>query len=154
MGQRGPIPNRSDDLARPRERKGSDQQSVTKGVARPATIPEADPEWHPIARMIWDAMLESGQSDFYQSTDWAVAYSLCEEISRYKEPLVNSKTGELYYKRSGQMFQTINAAMGDLLLTEAHRRRVRIELEAPVEEETPAALVAIQDYREGLGLEG
>ena len=42
----------------PRERKGGDNAAVTKGMSRPATIPEPDQTWHPIARMLWDATLE------------------------------------------------------------------------------------------------
>ena len=153
MGTRGPVPNRSEDLARPRERKGSDEQGVTKGVAREVTIPEPDPEWHKIARMLWDSLQNSGQSDFYQQSDWAFAYSLCEDLHQYKAPRVNSETGELYFKRSGQMLQTIYSAMSNLLITEADRRRVRIELEPPAEEETPAAVLALADYKNALGVE-
>ena len=152
MGERGPVPNRDDDLARPRSRKGGDQQETTKGTLYPATIPDPDPEWHPIALMMWDALLESGQKDYYQSSDWAFAYSLCEDLSRYKEPLVNHTTGELYYKRSGQMLQTIYSAMGDLLISEGHRRRVRMELTAPEPNESPLSVVAIEDYRASLGI--
>lgn len=153
MGARGPIPNREADLNRPRSRKGSDQQETIKGIAYEATVPEMDEDWHPIAKMLWQAMLESGQSDFYQSTDWAIAYSLCEDLTRYKEPQVNSKTGELYHKRSGQMLQTIYSAMGDLLLTEGQRRRIRMELAAPEDDETPASVTAIASYKQGLGLD-
>jgi hypothetical protein len=38
----GPVPNRATDLARLRERKGRDVQSVTRGVARPAKVPNTD----------------------------------------------------------------------------------------------------------------
>lgn len=148
----GPVPNREADLARPRARKGSEQQSVTKGVARPTTIPDADTTWHPIARMLWDSLAESGQADFYQQSDWAFAYSLCEDLHQYKTPSVD-RNGEQYIKRSGQMLQTIYSAMERLLVTEGDRRRVRIELEEPPQDETPAAVLAIADYRAELGLE-
>ncbi|AFV51325.1 hypothetical protein FDG66_gp05 [Streptomyces phage phiCAM] len=138
----GPVPNRESDLARPRERKGSDVQSVTKGVARPAKIPNADREWHPIARRLWDSLKTSGQQDYYQSSDWALAYSLCEDLSYYK------KSG----KRSGQMLQTIYSAFERLLVAEGDRRRVRIELHEPEDEGDTAAVVAIADYRQELGL--
>lgn len=42
---------------------------MTKGQSRPATIPQPDPDWHPIALMLWNAALESGQADFYESSD-------------------------------------------------------------------------------------
>lgn len=138
----GPVPNREADLARPRERKGSDIQSVTKGVARPAKIPNADREWHPIARRLWDSLKTSGQQDYYQSSDWALAYSLCEDLSYYK------KSG----KRSGQMLQTIYSAFERLLVAEGDRRRVRIELHEPEDEGDTASVVAIADYKKELGL--
>lgn len=146
MGQRGPVPNRSEDLARDRSRKGGDQQAVTKGTLREVVIPEPDPEWHPIAKMLWDGMVNSGQADFFQESDWAFAYSLMEDVTRYKEPLVNRETGELYFKRSGQMLQTIYSSMERLLVTEGDRRRARIELVEPESDEESAAVLAIADY--------
>ncbi|GIE98941.1 hypothetical protein [Paractinoplanes rishiriensis] len=140
---RGPVPNRSEDLARPRERKGKDIVTVTKGVARPSWIPDPDPGWHPIARQLWDALAVSGQSDFYQQSDWALAFSLCDDLSHYK----NSP------KRSGQMLQTIYAAMERLLVAEGDRRRVRIELDEPQDTGESAAVLAIADYRKELGLD-
>lgn len=142
MANYGPVPNRSEDLARPRERKGGDQQPVTKGVARPAYAPAGDPTWHPIATMLWDALQNSGQSDFYQQSDWAFAYSLCEDLSRYKDA----------NKRSGQMLQTIYSAMSNLLVTEADRRRVRIELDPDEPEQEPASVRVLAEYKADLGL--
>lgn len=139
----GPVPNREADLARPRSRKGSDQQSVTKGELRPVSVPNADRDWHPIARRLWDGLKSSGQADFFQNSDWAFAYSLCEDLSVYK------KSG----KRSGQMLQTIYSAMERLLVTEGDRRRVRIELHEPEDESTPAAVLAIAEYKKDLGLD-
>lgn len=151
MGARGPVPNREADLARPRSRKGADQQPVTKGQMRKVTVPRADPEWHPIAKMLWEGMKKSGQADFYQQSDWAFAYSLCEDLSMYKNPLT-AKDGTEYHKRSGQMLQTIYSAMERLLVTEGDRRRVRIELQEPEPEGTPASVTAIADYKADLGL--
>ena len=140
---RGPVPNRSDDLARPRERGGKDTVPVTKGVARPTSIPEPDPGWHPIALQLWHALAASGQADFYQQSDWALAFSLCDDLSHYKKSL----------KRSGQMLQTIYSAMERLLVAEGDRRRVRIELHEPEDDSEPAAVVAIADYKRDLGLD-
>lgn len=52
MGARAPVPNREDDLARPRSRKGSDQRLVTKGEMRPVKIVNPDRDWRPIARQL------------------------------------------------------------------------------------------------------
>lgn len=148
MGARGPVPNRSDDLARPRSRKGGEHtgKEVSKGELRPVVIPDPDPTWHDIARMLWDSLSASGQSDFYQQSDWAFAYSLCDDLSHYKKPFV-TKDGIEYTKRSGQMLQTIYSAMSDLLVTEAHRRRVSIELNAPEPDVPTASVTAIADYK-------
>lgn len=151
MGSRGPVPNRSDDLARPRDRKGGDQPEITKGELRPVRIPRADPEWHSIAKMLWNSLKKSGQSDFYQQSDWAFAYSLCDDLSYYKNPL-KTRDGIEYHKRSPEMAKAIYSAMERLLVTEGDRRRVRIELSEPDNDEEPAAVLAIADYKSALGV--
>lgn len=151
MGSRGPVPNRSNDLSRDRDANRGDRPEITTGTLLPVTIPEPDEDWHPIATMLWESLLESGQSAYYQSSDWAFAYSLCEDLSQYKKPLVNQSTGELYFKRSGQMLATIYSAMSNLLVTEGDRRRVRVELQAPEVEENTAAVLSLADYMANLG---
>lgn len=148
----GPIANREADLARPRERKGGDVVPVTRGTLRDVRIPAADKDWHPIAKRFYNSLKTSGQSDFYQNSDWAFAYSLAEDLSVFKKPLVN-RDGEEYVKRSGQMLQAIYSAMGTLLVTEGDRRRVRIELHAPEPEGESAAVLAIADYRADLDID-
>lgn len=155
MGSRGPVPNRSEDLSRPRERRGKEAgPEVTNGTMRPVRIPDADPDWHPIAVMVWESLLDSGQADFYQQSDWAYAYSLMDDITKFKEGgRWNKQTGEFEPYRSPEMLKAIQAGMTALLMTEADRRRARIELQAPEPEKTPASLHAIQDYQAGLGLD-
>ena len=142
MGERGPVPARDDDLARPRARRGGDVQDVTVGELRPAIIPEPDAAWHPIARQLWDSLRTSGQTDFYQSSDWAIAFSLCDDISYYKRSS----------KRSGQMLTAIYSAMSSLLVTEGDRRRVRVELRRPEPSGESASVTAIADYKRRLGV--
>jgi len=69
-------------------------------------IPAANKDWHPIAKRFYNSLKTSGQSDFYQNSDWAFAYSVADDLSYYKKPLVN-RDGEEYNKRSGQMLQSI-----------------------------------------------
>jgi hypothetical protein len=116
---------------------------VTKGVARPTTISGADPGWHSIARQLSNTLAASGQADFYQQSDWTLAFSLCDDLSYFK----NST------KQSVQMLQTVYSAMERLLVAEGDRRRVRIELHEPEDENaTPASVVAIESYRRELGV--
>lgn len=150
MGARGPVPNREENLARPRSRKGSDEQPVTKGTMKPSHVPAPNEEWHTVARMVWDSMPQSGQSDFYQQSDWAFAYFVCEELTAYLSgERYNPKTGEMYVYRSPEMLKGLLSAMNNLLLTEADRRRVRIELTEP-EKKDDATLIVLQGYRDAL----
>lgn len=149
----GPVPHRESELARPRSRRGkTDVVPVTKGVMRPTVIPNAPRDWHPIARRFWDALKSSGQADFYQDSDWAFAYSLCDDLSHYKSPLVD-RNGVEYVKRSPEMLKAIYAGMERLLVTEGDRRRVRIELTEPEPPADDATVLAIADYRADLGLD-
>lgn len=149
----GPVPNLEQDLARPRERKGGDVVPVTRGERKPVTIPHMDQDWHPIAKKFWQALKTSGQAEFFQNSDWAYAYSLMDDLSMYKKPFVSREDGTEYHKRSGQMLQTIMSALSNLMVTEADRRRLRIELHDPEDDAPDAELVAIDDYRAELDLD-
>lgn len=140
MGQRGPVPNRSEDLSRDRDADRGDRAPITKGKSRPATIPEPDKSWHPIALMLWNAALESGQADFYESSDYAWLWNICEELDQYKRST----------KRSSMMFAALNQAFEALLITEGARRRVRIELQDETDDEDDAVVTQMDDYRSGL----
>lgn len=142
MGVRGPVPNRSDDLSRDRDSNRSERAPITKGMSRAASVPEPDPEWHPIARMIWDSAIESGQADFYESSDYAFLFSICDDMSEYKRSA----------KRSAMMFAALNQAFETLLITEGARRRARIELQDDVQEE--AEVVDMDERRRRIGLVG
>lgn len=118
MGTRGPVPKRSEE----RHRRNAPEQPITRAAgATEVSIPEADPKWHPIATQLWESLKTSGQSRFYEPSDWALAYSLMEDLSRYKKSA----------KRSGQMLTAIMSGLSDLLVSEGDRRRVGIELSRP-----------------------
>lgn len=141
MAKSGPIPRRESDLARPRERKGGDVQPVQKGRLREVTVPEPDEEWHPIAKMIWESAQTSGQADYYQDTDYALLYSICEDIHEYKSR----------YQRNGQILSTLYSTLGRLMFTEGDRRSLRLELHAD-EPADDAEVTAISDYKNRLKL--
>lgn len=90
-----------------------------------------DEEWHQIAREWYLALQVSGQSVFYAQSDVATAYYLAEMISR-------SLAGD---RVNGQLFGSIMSAMGDLVVTEGARRRVKIELQR----EAPAGTSDVDD---------
>lgn len=147
----GARPLRESQLARPRSRKGKDQQPTKRGTLKPVKIPNADRSWHPIAKRFWESLKTSGQSEWYQDSDWAFAYSLCDDLSMFKKPLVNSH-GEEYHKRSPEMLKALLSGMERLLVTEGDRRRVRVELHEPEPAQDDAVVLAIADYQADLGL--
>lgn len=134
-GTRGPIPKREDLRVR-RNKEGGEVTEGPSGGYWPAPI-EPDDRWHPTARQLWDAMEESGQSQFYEPTDWAIAYFLCEVMSRELKPqfigfreLEEGGTEPIQgvVPIKGASLSAIRAQMAVLMLNEGDRRRVQIEL--------------------------
>lgn len=128
LGSRGPVPKRSEDRVRANVVEGGVSRAARGGSG--FRVPAADREWHPIAKRLWNAAKRSGQSRFYEPSDWLMLFSLCDDLSYYKTRNV----------RSGQMLQAIMSGLTSLLLTEGDRRRVRIELDDGVGSEGELSL--------------
>ncbi|QPB09834.1 hypothetical protein CPT_Shady_081 [Streptomyces phage Shady] len=118
MGTRGPVPKR-DDQRRRRNAHEVELATAPSGNPDGATAPPPEDDWHPIARRWYDALAESGQSFFFEPSDWATAAYVAEAMSR------NLNQGQ---RLSGQLFASVISAASDLLTTEGSRRRLRIEL--------------------------
>ena len=90
-------------------------QTRRKGIA----IPEADPNWRPIARSWYNSLKLSGQSDWYEASDWSTAVTAAQAYNIF--------------------LQTYNAAIlaqfvrlsERLAVTIADRKRAHIELLDP-----------------------
>lgn len=132
LGERGPVPKRSGQ--RRRRNKGDEP---AKAEAGKVTRPAPDDNWHATARLWYESLAESGQSVFYEASDWATAYLLAESISRDLKPQVvgvNEQTGEPVFAvipMKGASLAAYLKAMTALLVTEGDRRRARLELERP-----------------------
>lgn len=141
------VPNRSSDLApgseRARKSRGTDQ--ITKAKAGAVSIPDADPEWARAARMMWDSMLESGGSAFFESSDYATLYLICDQIDYLYRQNKDGSTKN----RSPEMFKAILAGLGNLLATEGDRRKLRIELERPDDEDAEFEAAILQIFEGG-----
>jgi hypothetical protein len=123
-------------------RSKEEKDAVTKAPgAAVVVVPEPDEMWHPIARRWYEALGESGQSRFYEPSDWAAAQYAAEAMSR------NLAAGRF----SAQMFAAVWSAMNDLLTTEGDRRRVRMELQRPPAGGKPEGVTVLDDYRAALG---
>jgi len=129
----GPIPERSED----RIRRNKDGGEITKGQAMDVTwIQPANPDWHEIARNLYVSAEKSGISRYWQNSDWALFYSLCDDLSFIKNQGA---------RRSAEMLKGVYSALQSLGLAEGDRRRMRIELEAPAPKTKLASVTAIGD---------
>lgn len=135
MGARGPAPKRSSE----RRRRNKDSKAETVKVAGPFEVPPAKSTWHPVAKEWYEALKISGQAQFFEPSDWAAARFVAEAVSQ-----------NLRSKRfSAQLFAAVWSAMGDLLTTEADRRRARLEIERELDK-PPAGVTALDEYRKAL----
>lgn len=132
-----PAPKRSAE----RRRRNKESQPDTVTAAGKVKVPASARHWHPIARRWYLSLKSSGQSEFYEPSDWAAAYYVAEMMTKQLEA---SKT-------SAQLFMGVWGAMGDLLSTEAQRRRMRLEIERETgPKPVSAGVTAIADYRRDL----
>src|SRR5699024_1364313 len=109
MGSRGPIPKRSEE----RIRRNKDEVEITKiqagDVVEQPSLGLDDP--HPMIVDFWDSLGESAQNRFYEPSDWQYArftLHFADQLSKSGPP-------------SSQLLAAVNAAVGDLLVTEAQR---------------------------------
>lgn len=117
MGDRGPVPARSDQKVR---RNLPDTPIATITAIGPVEIPDLGiPNAHPMVRDLYESMKTSAQKVYYEPSDWQYARITLHFVNR----LLKST------KPSAQMLASVNQMLTSLLLTEGDRRRVRIEVE-------------------------
>lgn len=136
----GPIPERSD--RRRRVNKPEIEIESAPG-AEDVEVPEPDPHWAPFVTRWYVSLSKSGQSIFYQPSDWSQAWILAEVLHR---AMVNSKP-------SAMLIQSFLAGSSELMTTEGARRRLRIELARgqQKDDDAEAAVTAMDAYRKRLG---
>jgi hypothetical protein len=140
MGKAGPLPKRSSE----RRRRNVDGRTDKAEVRGRVTMPPCPRLAHPIARRWFHDLRRSGQAQFFEPSDWAAALLLVEQMTRLLE---SSRA------INGPAFAGLWSAMGDLLTTEAARRRARIEVERrPAGDVVPPPGVSdIDDFRQRMG---
>lgn len=146
MGERGPIPKPSSQ----RRRRNAPERPI-KAVPKAkksddgggAKRPPVDGKWHPIAKRWYVSLGESGQSVFYEPSDWATAHLIAEAMSRELaeqplidgsgKPVMDSKGKPVMLRRpiKGAALAALLAGAAKLLATEGDRRRLQIELRDP-----------------------
>lgn len=133
MGARGPLPSPVSE--RTLKLSGMSEPGVSMGVSK-LTVPQpplrvVDP--HPMVLDLWEALGRSVQAQIYEPSDWALAQVAAEATNQ----LLNAQ------RMSAQMLKEVNTMWGDLMVSEASRRRVGM-LRVP-EQETQET-VQIKDY--------
>ena len=98
--------------------------------------------WHPLARDWYRSLGESGQSAYYEPSDWQTARVLAELLSKAL------RSGRV----TASLIERWQSGSTELLTTEGARRRMRVELERgqPDDEET-ADVSEIDEYRRRRG---
>lgn len=110
---------------------------MTKAAgAAKVPVPAVDPKWHPVAKRWYQSLAKSGQSAFYEPSDWAVAALIAESMSRDLHPQVigftdSGKVIKECIPLKGASLAAYLKAFTQLLVTEGERRRVQMELERP-----------------------
>jgi hypothetical protein len=128
----GPVPKRSDQRRRVNKTEIEIETPPARGVDNP---PSSDESWHPIAREWFDALGKSGQSVYFEASDWAQARLVAHAMN---ELLTADKI-------SAHLFQGVLAGAAELLTTEGARRRLRIELAKADQGPSAAELAAAAD---------
>ena len=134
----GPAPKRDAE----RTRTPAPKSGVARhGEMQPVTIPPVRQDWHPRAKELYKAFRTSGQSDYFQNSDWAYLQIVCDYLTKW-------------YERPRAMDATnIEQMLSKLGATEGARRQVlRIELDRPEEDKPDAQLFAINGYENLLGV--
>lgn len=134
----GPPPKRSSQ--RRRRNKPAKPVETASGAAV-VSQPKPNSKWHPVAKRWFSSLGESGQSKFYEPSDWATAYVTAESMSREFR-----SDGPV----SAAWLASFLKSCSSLLVSEADRRRVSLELERPSGEEGDAGVSGIDDARRRL----
>ena len=140
----GPVPKRSNQ----RRRRNLDSK-VTPVAGMPTGCPKpADKSWLPSIQAIWTSLGDSGQSVFYEASDWAEAWLVCETLDiAYTTP--GNQTGQL----SAALITTALNMLGNFGTTEADRRRLKMELIKPdADGAEDAVVVQMNEYKQRLGV--
>jgi hypothetical protein len=136
----GPPPKRSSQRRR-MNKVDIDQVEMAGTVEAPDLLDLEDA--HPLAVNLYESLKASGQARWYEPSDWARAQLLVWSLSK----MLN--TG----RPSAMLLAALQKDMDALLVSEAERRRVRMEIErgAPDDSAERAKVAQMEAYRRAAG---
>jgi hypothetical protein len=117
MGGIGPVPKRSDERIRRNKPDRPIEKVSVLGVVAIPSLGLDDP--HDVTADLYQALLDSAQSKYFEPSDWAYArfcLHFADKLLKQARP-------------SGQVLATVHSMLSDLLVSEGSRRRFRIEIE-------------------------
>jgi hypothetical protein len=137
----GPVPKRSD--GKVRHVKAQDMPLKVDAVEsqNPYDAPlneNGTPRWEPEVMLVFESFAKSGQSQFYEPSDWAQVHILMEALDRELKPqfvgmqtLPDGSNRPMTKKVpiKGATLNAIRSWMAALLASEGDRRRIQLELE-------------------------
>lgn len=139
-GPRGPVPKRS--AQRRRRNIDAKPDIVALPVSSDSTErPLASEFWPETVSRLYESLAKSGQSQFYEPSDWAFAHLLCDMLAR----------GFAAEKMPALIVTGVMADLARLGVTEGDRRRMRIELERADPNAQPASISRMDKYRRAAG---
>lgn len=121
-----------------RRRQNEDGMPITvgKGVKGEAKLPAE--YWLDPVRDLYESLEVSGQSQYFQQSDWAMAWLTCDRLHKlFIEPRLN-----------GQVLTTLFERLGTLGVTEGDRRKMKIELDNGDVEIDPDEIASEESMRE------
>lgn len=131
----GPVPKRSNQRRRANKPDTPIRKAAPKVEA--VEIPPLPDGLNPLAVELYDSLKQSGQSTFFEPSDWAAARFAAVYASHCLEG-----------KPSAFMFAQVWMAFRELGATEAARRRMRIEIERDKPAEVvPEGVSRIAEFR-------
>lgn len=133
----GPPPKRIEERRRRNLVPGESVIAVDGGVL----VPELPSRTHPIAAAWYESLRESGQSAFYEPSDWAAAVLATVVMTKMlRAP-----------RLSGPALHVVWTMMESLLTTETSRRRARLHVQRLTEKPQSDGPTALDEYRRALG---
>lgn len=148
MGARGPVAKRSETRTRRNKTDDAGIDLKTAPAARGVKPPAEDRDWHRVIKAWYRSLKTSGQSKFYEDSDWQAARFTAHYASSVLKAAESTENPSALRAAS---IRQIWSMMGDLMTTESARRRVRVELIRPGAGEGDgegAEVVDIDDFRE------
>jgi hypothetical protein len=132
MGTRGPAPKRDAERA---GHRSADYSADHVELDEPVEIPPAKVSWHDNAIAWYEALAKSGQSRWYEPSDWAKAWLIADALSEYCTDVAvgpafddNGKPINGRFANAATL-KVLFSEMASLGVTESDRRRMRIEIE-------------------------